>query len=288
MRTFYYAHTGHRIGLDRFRRAAAVINMFPDHEITLLTSDFRIAGSANEYGIEKAIGLDVVRNIANIAEHGDRIIFDSEEFNDALLADMINYFSTFVRFSENADDVPHGKEFLINPFLKESDQVCNALAVGEHYFEEKPKRLKRVFFYGDDDYNEKLLEYQTCFKDLGFSLLEGFYYFLDYSKKLSGSFEEFFESEAYDDVIKSSDIFVSSSPQACLEASAGGAKVLYIQRTVYANYPLALFEKLGILTLDGFDRDKIKEKIAQLEQGDSKKLLKDDRIKQFLSKVMFS
>ena len=35
MRLFYYVHTGHRIGLDRFHRAAAIINGLGDVDITL-------------------------------------------------------------------------------------------------------------------------------------------------------------------------------------------------------------------------------------------------------------
>ena len=38
MRLFYYVHTGHRIGLDRFRRAAAIINGLGDVSIYVLKS----------------------------------------------------------------------------------------------------------------------------------------------------------------------------------------------------------------------------------------------------------
>ena len=85
MRNFYYVHTGHRIGLDRFRRAAAIVKGLGDADITLLCSDFRIAQIASEYGVEKSVGVDVVRNIPHISHHGDKLIFDSEEANPICL-----------------------------------------------------------------------------------------------------------------------------------------------------------------------------------------------------------
>jgi hypothetical protein len=37
MRYFYYVHTGHRIGLDRFHRAVAIVNeLQKEIDITLL------------------------------------------------------------------------------------------------------------------------------------------------------------------------------------------------------------------------------------------------------------
>jgi len=52
MKTYYYVHTGHRIGLDRFRRAVAIINSLGDVDITLLCSDFRIAQVARDFGVK--------------------------------------------------------------------------------------------------------------------------------------------------------------------------------------------------------------------------------------------
>ena len=94
MRYFYYVHTGHRIGLDRFHRAVAIVNeLQKEIDITLLCSDFRIAAEAKEYGIKRSVGIDLVRNIPQIAQNGDKIIFDSEEINPVLLEDMTQFFS---------------------------------------------------------------------------------------------------------------------------------------------------------------------------------------------------
>ena len=104
MKFYYYVHTGHRIGLDRFRRACTIIRSLGDIDITLLCSDYRIAQVACDFGVDKSVGIDVVRNIPQIALYGDKIIFDSEEANPIMLDDMRNFFSTFIRISDDKDD----------------------------------------------------------------------------------------------------------------------------------------------------------------------------------------
>ena len=92
----YDVHTGHRIGLDIFRRASAIIKSLGYVDITLLCSDFRIAQIARDFGVEKSVGIDVVRNIPQISHYGAKLIFDSEEANPIMLKDMQDYFSTFI------------------------------------------------------------------------------------------------------------------------------------------------------------------------------------------------
>jgi len=94
-KTYYYVHTGHRIGLDRFRRGVAILENL-DADITLLSSDYRIAQVARDFGIERSVGVDVVRNIPQIAHNGDNLIFDSDEANPLMLEDMQHYFSSFL------------------------------------------------------------------------------------------------------------------------------------------------------------------------------------------------
>jgi len=153
MKIFYYVHTGHRIGLDRFRRAAAIISALGDVDITLLTSDFRIASEAKDYGIKRSVGIDLVRNIPQIAHHGDALIFDSAESNPTMLEDMVKFFSIFIRISDDPNEVKHPKEFLISPYL-EGDKICKAVVVAEQYFKPTQKNIERCFFFGDDDYEK--------------------------------------------------------------------------------------------------------------------------------------
>ena len=256
MRLFYYVHTGHRIGLDRFRRAATIIRALGDVDITLLTSDFRIASAARDYGVKRAVGIDVVRNIPQIAHHGDKIIFDSSEANPLLLEDMRRFFSTFIRVSDDPEDAKGEGEFLISPYL-EGDDIFTGVAIDPDCFQPTEKKIKRAFFFGDDDYEEDLLKSQKIFKRHEFDLLLGFYWFMDYEQKITDSFGAFYESEDYDEVIRHTDILLSASPQAVLENLACGGRPIFLQRPDYPRDFIPYFESLNIPVVDGYDEAKL-------------------------------
>jgi hypothetical protein len=254
MKIYYYAHTGHRIGLDRFRRAVAIINSLDGIDITLLTSDYRIAQVAREFGIDKSVGIDVVRNIPNIAHNGDKIIFDSAEANPIMLDDMREYFSTFIRISDNEHDKKEKNEFLISPYLN-GDGICNAIAVEDKYFELQEKSIEISYFFGDDDYEKDLEKNISFVSDLNPYLQLGFYYFLDYEEMLKEKFPNYFEFEEYEDMIKKSKILITSSPQAVFDSLASGGKPIYVQRADYTKEFNSIFETLNIPVLENFDKN---------------------------------
>ena len=254
MKTFYYVHTGHRIGLDRFRRAVAILNALGDEDITLLTSDYRITQVARDFCIERSVGIDVVRNIPQIAHHGDKIIFDSAEANPIMLDDMRKYFSSFIRISDNAKDYKAEKEYLLSPYLK-GENICNAVAIQDVFFGDFEKNVAITYFFGDDDY-EKDLEKNLDFIDgLDPCLQLGFYYFLDYEDMLKEKFSNYFEFEEYEKMIKSTEILITSSPQAVLDSLASGAKPIYFQREDYTDDFIPLFKKLNIPIVRNYDKN---------------------------------
>ncbi|WP_297432863.1 hypothetical protein [Sulfurimonas sp.] len=263
MRTFYYVHTGHRVGLDRFRRASAILNCLKDEDITLLTSDYRIAQEARNFGIEKSVGIDVVRNIPQIAENGDRLIFDSDEANSVMLEDMRNYFSSFIRISDNKDDSKADKEFLISPYL-EGEGICNAVVVDEKYFGDFKKDVNLSYFFGDDDYEKDLEKYFSFIEDLHPHLQLGFYYFLDYETMLEEKFPKNFEFDDYEEMIKRSEILLSASPQAILDSLATGAKPIYFQREDYTKEFIPLFEKLSIPIIYEYNKNTLNKIINNI------------------------
>ena len=256
MRLFYYVHTGHRIGLDRFRRAATIIRALGDVDITLLSSDFRIAQEARDFGIKRSVGIDVVRNIPQIAHHGDKIIFDSDEMNPTMHQDMVQFFSTFIRVTDDPNAVQLEGELLISPYL-EGEGICKGVAIDAKYFEKTPKTIENAFFFGDDDYEEDLFANMEMFKALEAEMIIGFYYFIDYENKMLPVFPKQHEFEDYDDVIQASKVFVTSSPQAVLENLASGGRPIYIQRPDYVRDFLPLFESLNIPIVDGFESSKL-------------------------------
>ena len=256
MRTFYYVHTGHRIGLDRFRRAATIIRALGDVDITLLCSDFRIAQIARDFGVEKSVGLDVVRNIPQISHHGDQLIFDSQEANPIMLDDMRSYFSTFIRVSDSAEDTKDDNELLISPYLN-GDKICNGYAIDDKFFQEYEKTVKLSYFFGDDDYEKDLEKNIDFLSGLNPHLQLGFYYFLDYEDELKKKFSNFFEFEEYDEMITQSEILITSSPQAVLESLASGSKPIYVQREDYSAHFNELFHSLNVPIVENFDKSQL-------------------------------
>ena len=241
-KNFYYVHTGHRIGLDRFRRATTIVReLQKSMEITLLCSDFRIAHEAKHFGVDLSVGVDLVRNIPQIANHGDRLIFDSEEANPIMLEDMKNYFSEFIHI-DNSKPV-----------------------VDKKYFEKKSKTIKLSFFFGDDDYEKDLEKHLDLLDGLDAELLLGFYYFLDYEDMLKTKFKKFHEFEDYDEVITSSEVLITSSPQAVLECLASGGKPIYLQREDYPNDFEKTFVLLNIPIIQNFNKTQLEAILGSID-----------------------
>jgi len=253
MKTFYYVHTGHRIGLDRFRRAVAILEQLQDEDITLLTSDYRIAQIARDFGVKQSVGIDVVRNIPQISHNGDKLIFDSVEANPIMLNDMRNYFSKFVRISDDKDDRKEDNEFLLSPYL-EGDGVCNAIAISDVFFGDYSKDVELTYFFGDDDYEKDLEKHLDFVADLNPHLQLGFYYFLDYEDMLKEKFKNSFEFEEYNEMIQSTKVLLTASPQAVLDSLASGGKPIFFQREDYPRDFISLFEKLNIPIVDNYDK----------------------------------
>ena len=271
MKTYYYVHTGHRIGLDRFRRAATIIKSLGDVDITLLSSDFRIAQIAREFGVEKCVGIDVVRNIPQIAHNGDQLIFDSEEANPIMLEDMRTYFSKFIRVSDDENDVKSPRELMLSMY-KSGDDICNAYAINSDFFGNFEKSVKISYFFGDDDYEKDLEKNLDFISNLDLNLQLGFYYFLDYEDTLKEKFQNYFEFEEYDEMIQKTDILITASPQAVLESLASGGRPIYVKRQDYTDNFDSLFQALNIPIIDNYDKKKLTTTIETINENNYGKI----------------
>lgn len=276
MKIYYYVHTGHRTGLDRFRRACTIIRSLEDVEITLLCSDFRIANEARHFGVSNAVGIDVVRNIPKIARHGDKLIFDSDEANEIMLEDMRKYFSTFIRLSDDINDKWVDGEFLISPYL-DGKNICNAIVVDDKYFLKEEKTIKLSYFFGDDDYEKDLEKNLSFIEELNPDLQLGFYYFMDYEEILKKRFKNYREFEDYDDTIKKSQILITASPQAVLESLASGCKAIYIQRDDYNGNFLDLFNALNVPIVKNGENVKLLTTLKTIENHEYYKVEHNSR-----------
>lgn len=274
MKKFYYVDTGHRVGLDRFRRAVAILNALADDEVTLLCSDFRVAHEARNFGIKNSVGIDLVRNIINIANRGDALIFDSAEANPLMLEDMRNYFPNFIRISDDPEDKRVENEFLISPYYEDAllptgHFACKAVMVADKYFEQFDKTIELGFFFGDDDYEKDLQKHLDLLEGLhpkGTShveLLLGFYYFVDYEEMLKKRFPKYYEFEEYDEFITACKTLITSSPQAVLDSLASGGRPIYVKRADYTNDFEKLFQELNIPILKSYDPDSLRDALSQ-------------------------
>jgi hypothetical protein len=226
-------------------------------DITLLCSDFRIAHEARNFGIEKSVGIDVVRNIPQIAHHGDRLIFDSDEANPIMLEDMKEFFSTF----------DHIK----------TDEVV----VDEKYFNDFEKNIVLGFFFGDDDYEKDLEKMIPSLKELDPALLLGYYYFLDYEDMLQKEFDKTYEFEEYDEFITSCEVLITASPQAALECLASGGKPIFLKREDYLDDFSKVFDELNIPIVNSVKKDDINIILNNISNHKYKQINKNSLI--FLS-----
>lgn len=285
MRKFYYVQTGHRIGLDRFRRSLAILNMLKDDDITLLCPDFRTAHEARNMGVKNSVGVDVVRNIVNIADCGDKLIFDSDEANPLMLEDMRSYFSTFIRISDNPEDTRADNEYLISAYKKD-ELTCNCIIIDDKYFQQFDKSIDIGFFFGDDDYEKDLLKNISFIEDTDAALLSGYYYFLDYEDELKKRFKTSYDFEDYDDFITSCNILITASPQAVLQCIASGGKPIYFQREDYSTKYLKLFESLNVPIIENYDKNKLMQILRDIDSYAPKNLSKNsDKLLQYISNV---
>ncbi len=235
-RSFYYVNTGHRVGLDQFRRASALIEHLQDLDITLLTNDFRIASICKQYHFQRGVGIDVIRNIPNIAVRGDKMLFDSNEANDLILKDMKDFFFPFIRFIDAMDGDDE------NAIYGGKD----GFAIASTFEEKVEKNGSTLLFFGDDDYEEDLLKLAQASELKDVDLLLGFYFFLDYEDKLAPHFKSVKEEDEYIDAIKEASLLITSSYQAALEASLAGTAVVYMQRVDYDPNYAEILENAGI------------------------------------------
>ena len=256
MTIYFYAKTDNRLGLDCLRRTAALAReLQKEYDVYFMTTEFRSATYAKRVlGIQKAVGIEDFRNIGTVCERGDVIIYDSDEHNETIHQEMIDYFGKFFRISYDPKDMPREGEILVSPHIVGAD-VINAVLVDSHYFEAASKEL-RLFFYGDSDYERRMLDIAPKLARFDLDLLEGFYFFVDMEEKLNDFFKNIYESEEYPDLVPQASLFITHSPQAALEAAAGGAKVIYFGTDEeYA----PLFDRANIRNIGVFDPSRLQE-----------------------------
>ncbi len=250
---YYYANTSHKLGLERLRRGAALINRLAENgeETQLLVNDFRAGLVARELGVSEYVTIEGIQDIDAIAQNGDSIIIDSVEDDHGRLVKYCEDFDTVWRFAHDAADKAVHSEIVIG---------LDTVLVDDTYFDDKVEKEERtLFFLGDADYNKTVLNNADFFKAFDMELLLGNYFFVKYEDDLAKLFTTLYEPEEYEDLIKSSSTVVTASSQTALEAKVAGANVIYLVLPERELYAAALLEGYGITVIDGFDNEKLND-----------------------------
>ena len=266
---YYYTNTGHKIGLERLRRGAALIKRLVSNgeETQLLVNDFRAGLVARELGVPEYVTIETIQDIDAIAKNGDTVIIDSIEDDHGRLVKYCSDFKEVWRFAHDADDTSvHGETVL----------DFNTVLVDDTYFEKSTKEERTLFFLGDADYDKTILGNEAFFKSFDMELLLGNYFFVKYEDDLAKLFTTLHEPEEYETLVKSATTVVTASGQTALEAKASGAKVIYLALENRQLYPVSLLESYGIAVVDGFDVEKLTHFLQNNSLKESKPIEKVD------------
>jgi len=255
---YYYAHTGHKVGLERARRGVTVLRQLEaaGKEVQLLVNDFR-AGVAmkEEQELKEYVNIETVQDIDAIAQMGDSVIIDSNEDDHGRLVKYCADFKKVYRFAHDEEDVSVHGETLFRPDC-ENPECEEAVIVDAQYFEPISKTERVLFFLRDYDHDKTILNNAGFFEQFDMELLLGHYFFVKYENELEKLFAVLHEPEEYTELISGSKTVVTASAQAAVEAKAGGGKVIFLLlENQTPLYPVNLLEAFGITIVNGFDAD---------------------------------
>ena len=270
---YYYANTGHKIGLERLRRGAALLKSLTNQGVKrlLLVNDFRAGLLAKELGVKDYVTVDGVQDIDAIVEHGESIIIDSTEDDHGRLVKYCEDFKSVWRFAHSENDQAIHDEIVLD---------VDTILVDEIYFEETKKEERTLFFLSDADYDKIILNNEDFFKAFDMELLLGNYFFVKYEDDLAKLFSTLHEPEEYDDLMKGSSTVVTASAQTALEVKASGGRSIYLNIADNPLDPVDTLREYGIEVIDGFDIEKLQDVLATdsvvagkaLEKVDSKSI----------------
>jgi len=282
---YYYAHSGHKIGLDRVKRGTAFLKKLAENgvECQMLVNDFRAGLAAKDWGGREYVTIDTIQDIDAIAMNEDSIIIDSDEDDHGRLVKYCSEFKNVWRFEHDSSDSSVHGETLFRADC-EDDNCVDAKIIDSVYFEPTEKEERILFFLNDADYDKTMLKNDSFFNAFDMELLLGNYFFVKYEDDLAKLFSTMHEPEEYVDLIKSSACVVTASAQTALEAKACGAKVIFLNIENNAIYPSALLSAYGIAIVDGFNVEQLKNHL-QSDLSAGTKTLQPFDVKKIINKL---
>ena len=243
MQVYLYAKSGHTIGLEATKRCAAIANFLKEFDPILCTSDFRAGAFAKDLlGVRRYVNIDVVRNLHNIMQKRDILIYDTPEANDDMKKDM--------------------KEFCT--LLYGIDSEIEGIVVDTSIYtkQENPK-LEKTIFFGDDDYYNIFLGLVKEAEKFDINLLMGHYFFLGNEKIFANHFLNVIDEEEYVETIKDSKYLLTASLQTALESLACGNKPVLFRREDKI-YDEKLISELNLPIIEASDLKDLLEKFDSI------------------------
>lgn len=228
MKVYLYAKSGHSIGLDATRRCAAIANVLKENDPILCTCDFRAGAYAKEeLGIKKYVSVDILSNLPNMMQRGDILFYDSDEASDFMQNHMEEFASFLYKIGK---DIPY-------------------TIVDKTHFVKGNQSIEKTFFYGDDDYENTLLDLCKDAKEFDIPLQMGHYFFLGNEKVLQNHFSKLFEEEEYIETIKNTKYLLTGSFNAAIESlECGNNPVLLLRED--KSYDKELIKSLNLPTIN--------------------------------------
>lgn len=230
MKVYLYAKSGHAIGLDATRRCSAIAKLLQEKDCDpiLCTCDFRAGAYAKEeLGIKKYVSVDVLSNLPNIMQRGDILIYDSDEASDFMQTHMKDFCTLLYKIPE---DIPF------------------TITDNELFKKQENHNIEKLIYFGDDDYNNILLNMCENSKKQDIPLLWGHYFFLGNENKLNPYFNELLEEESYINSIQNAKYLLSGSLNACIESIKCGGKPVLLRRED-KEYDEKLIKELNLPTI---------------------------------------
>lgn len=259
MANYYYAYSGHKYGLDRVKRAVALIKALRTQgvEVNLLLNDFRAGLAARELGVMDSVTVETIWDIDAVAQRGDVVFIDSPEDDRGKLEHYSDEYNPLFRVLDSCDKRVSYGEVMMKPDCDDVTECISSIIIESDYFDIVPKEERTLFFFGDADYDKVVLSNADFFEGTGMELLLGHYFFIKYEDDLAKVFDVLHEPEEYSELICSSGTVVTFSAQCALDARAAEANVIYMKKPEDAACLLRQFEAFGIKVIDSFDKEQL-------------------------------
>ena len=285
MAVYYYAYSGHKYGLDRVRRAVALIKALRAEgiEVNLLVNDFRAGLAAKEFGVSDSVTVETILDVDAVAKRGDTVFIDSPENDKEKLELYCAEYSSLFYVTDACDYQSRYGEIVMKPFCKDSSDCIETPLIDSKYFDILPKEDRTLFFFGDADYDKKVLSHKDFFIGKEMEILLGYYFFVKYEDDLAKVFDTLHEPEEYSELIRTSRRVVTASAQCAMEARAAESDVFYIKKESDSHCLMEKFGTYSIKIIDGFDK-KAFDKMMNIKVEKNEKVT--DRMHMIISELI--